>query len=141
VPALQGAFERGGMPAAQAHRAATAGRIGGIVFNVLLVALYIAVGIAGARGQRWAFWTGLALYGFTGLGVVIVPLRDTGLSTAGLAWTLLNDGLALALFGWMLISCFARWPAADVLSPSSNPPRSGPAIGCHLDGRLGRPDA
>jgi hypothetical protein len=104
VSALEGAFERGGMPPDQAHRAATAGRIGGIVSNVLLVALYMAVGIAGARGQRWAFWTALVIYGFTGAGVVIVPLRDTGLSTAGLVWTLINDGLALVLFTWMMVA-------------------------------------
>jgi hypothetical protein len=104
VPALQGAFERGGMPAAKAHRAATAGHISGIAFNVLLVAVYIAVGLAGARRQRWAYWVGLVVYAFTGAGVFIVPARDTGLSEAGLMCTLVNDGFALVVFVWMLIS-------------------------------------
>jgi hypothetical protein len=105
VPALQQGFEQAGFDPVRARAAAEGTRVTGALANVVLCALYLAVGVAAVRnGSRWAFWTGLVLYGITGAGVVIVPLRDTGLSWAGLSLTLLNDGLALALFGWMLVA-------------------------------------
>jgi hypothetical protein len=103
VPALQRAFERTGFDPDRAHAAAEASRITGTLFNIALCALYVAVGLAAIRKRsRWAFWTGLVLYAFTGAGVVIVPMRETGLPPAGLLLTLLNDGIALVLFLWML---------------------------------------
>jgi hypothetical protein len=107
VPTLEGAYARSGLDPARAHAAAVAGHTGTLASTTVLCALYVAVGIGAWRRRRWAFWVGLLVYGLTGAGVLIVPARDTGLSATGLLLTLVNDGLAAILFGWMLIALIA----------------------------------
>ena len=111
--ALTGAFERTGLNAAEAADAAGKFVIGYRAVALLFCAFYALGAYYALKRKTWAFWFVIIVFGLLGgIGTVMVPLRDTGLSTLGLVVSTLTDGSGFvigAILFWSYLKYRTPW--------------------------------